>query len=151
MNLLKHSRAKSDSWMRSPRTCFVPTKKFMVNQGYAGKTIDTRLNIVFFLLKKNGIAARIPRDEMPTIKEEVAVPYTDEELKRLFAEMDEEETTRYKFFLGTGCRDKGVTFAAWSDIDFERPTICGARKTLTSHRSLTSHGLSHCLIPWLLY
>ena len=34
-------------------------KKFMVNQGYAGKTIDTRLNIVFFLLKKNGIAARI--------------------------------------------------------------------------------------------
>jgi hypothetical protein len=45
------------------------------------------LNIVFFLLKKNGIAARIPRDEMPTIEEEVAVPYTEEELKRLFAEM----------------------------------------------------------------
>ena len=41
-------------------------KKYMVDQRYAGKTIDTRLNIVFFLLKKNGIAARIPRDEMPT-------------------------------------------------------------------------------------
>lgn len=38
-------------------------KKYMVDQKYAGKTIDTRLNIVFFLLKKNGIAARIPRDE----------------------------------------------------------------------------------------
>jgi integrase len=100
----------------------------MVNQGYAGKTIDNRLNIVFFLLKKNGIAARIPRDEMPTIEEEVAVPYTEEELKRLFAEMDEEETIRYKFFLGTGCRDKEVTFAAWSDIDFDKKTYHIRRK-----------------------
>jgi integrase len=100
----------------------------MVNQGYAGKTIDTRLNIVFSLLKKNGIAARIPRDEMPTIEEEVAVPYTEEELKRLFAEMDEEETIRYKFFLGTGCRDKEVTFAAWSDIDFDKKTYHIRRK-----------------------
>ena len=117
-------------------------KKFMVNQGYAGKTIDTRLNIVFFLLKKNGIAARIPRDEMPTIEEEVAVPYTDEELKRLFAEMDEEETIRYKFFLGTGCRDKEVTFAAWSDIDFDKKTYHIRRKedlhfTPKSHESRT--------------
>jgi site-specific recombinase XerD len=46
-------------------------KKFMIEQGYAGKTMDTRLNVVFFLLKKNGIAARIPRDEMPVIEEEV--------------------------------------------------------------------------------
>ena len=117
-------------------------KKFMVDQGYAGKTIDTRLNIVFFLLKKNGIAARIPRDEMPVVEEEVAVPYTDEELKRLFAAMDEEETVRYKFFLGTGCRDKEVTFAAWSDIDFDKKTYHVRRKedvhfTPKSHESRT--------------
>ena len=55
--------------------------------GYAGKTIDTRLNIVFFLLKKNGVKARIPRDEMPEVEEEPAVPYSDDELKKLFAEM----------------------------------------------------------------
>jgi hypothetical protein len=66
-------------------------KKFMIEQGYAGKTMDTRLNIVFFLLKKNGIAARIPRDEMPVIEEEAAVPYTDEELKQFFAGMNAEE------------------------------------------------------------
>src|SRR5438876_5886057 len=34
-------------------------KKSMEAEGYAGKTIDTRLNILFFLLKKNGITARI--------------------------------------------------------------------------------------------
>jgi integrase/recombinase XerD len=117
-------------------------KKYMVGQNYAGKTIDTRLNIVFFLLKKNGIAARIPRDEMPVVEEEVAVPYTDEELKKLFAEMDDEEAIRYKFFLGTGCRDKEVTFAAWGDIDFEKRTYHIRRKedvnfTPKSHESRT--------------
>jgi hypothetical protein len=40
----------------------------MEAEGYAGKTIDTRLNIVFFLLKKNGITARVPRDEMPVVE-----------------------------------------------------------------------------------
>ena len=117
-------------------------KKFMVGQGYAGKTIDTRLNIVFFLLKKNGIAARVPRDEMPTVEEEVAVPYTEEELKKLFAGMNEEEALRYKFFLGTGCRDKEVTFAAWADIDFDKKTYHIRRKedvhfTPKSHESRT--------------
>jgi integrase len=117
-------------------------KKFMTAQGYAGKTIDTRLNIVFFLMKKNGIAARIPRDEMPIVEEEPAVPYTDEELKKLFTGMNEEESTRYKFFLGTGCRDKEVTFAAWGDIDFDKRTYHIRRKedvhfTPKSHESRT--------------
>ena len=115
-------------------------KNYMVDQGYAGKTIDTRLNIVFFLLKKNGVKTRVPRDEMPTVEDEPAVPYTDEELKRLFAEMDGEEGIRYKFFLGTGCRDKEVTFAAWSDIDFDKKAYHVRRKedlhfTPKSHES----------------
>lgn len=117
-------------------------KKYLVNKGRAGKTIDTRLNIVFFLLKKNGIKARIPRDEMPTVEHEVAVPYTDDELKELFAHMNQEERARYKFFLGTGCRDKEVTFAAWNDIDFDKKTYHVRRKedvhfTPKSHESRT--------------
>ena len=112
----------------------------MVAKSYAGKTIDTRLNIVFFLLKKNAITARIPRDEMPVVEEEVAVPYSEEDLKKLFARMDDEETIRYKFFLGTGCRDKEVTFAAWNDIDFDKKTYHIRRKedvqfTPKSHES----------------
>jgi integrase/recombinase XerD len=117
-------------------------KKSMEAEGYAGKTIDTRLNIVFFLLKKNGITARIPRDEMPVIEEEVAVPYTDTELTKLFAAMDDEERIRYKFFLGSGCRDKEVTLAAWSEIDFDKKTYHVRRKedvhfTPKSHESRT--------------
>jgi integrase/recombinase XerD len=117
-------------------------KKFMVARGYAGKTIDTRLNIVFFLLKKNGIKVRIPRDEMPTVEEEVAVPYKEDELKKLFSQMNDDEKARYKFFLGTGCRDKEVTFAAWNDIDFDKKTYHVRRKedvgfTPKSHESRT--------------
>jgi integrase len=117
-------------------------KKSMEAEGYAGKTIDTRLNIVFFLLKKNGVNARIPRDEMPVVEEEVAVPYTDIELAKLFAAMDDEEQIRYKFFLGSGCRDKEITFAAWSDIDFDKKTYHVRRKedvgfTPKSHESRT--------------
>ncbi len=129
-------------------------KKHMVEKGYAGKTIDTRVNIVFFLLKKNGIKARIPRDEMPIVEEEIPVPYTDDELKKLFAAMVQTEVVngkeyagqgfgelvRYKFFLATGARDKEVTFAAWTDIDFDKKTYHVRRKedvffTPKSHES----------------
>jgi integrase/recombinase XerD len=117
-------------------------KIFMETRKYAGKTIDTRLNIVYFLLRKNGVTARLPRDEMPTVEEETAVPYTDEEIKKMFASMDEESLIRYKFFLGTGCRDKEVTFAAWNDIDFAKREYHIRRKedvgfTPKSHESRT--------------
>lgn len=110
-------------------------KKFLEGEDYAGKTIDTRLNIVFFLLKKNDIKARLPKDEMPVVEEEPAVPYSGEELTKLFVEMRKSgavervnlkeytgsgfgQEARYRFFLGTACRDKEVTFASWADIDW---------------------------------
>jgi integrase/recombinase XerD len=134
-------------------------KKLLENLGYAGKTIDTRLNIVFFLLKKNGVKARVPRDEMPEVEEEAAVPYSDDELKKLFAEMARTGTIetvkgkeytgagfgqeiRYRFFLGTACRDKEVTYASWADLDFSKKKFYVRRKedfgfTPKSHESRT--------------
>ena len=97
-------------------------KKFMEAEGYAGKTIDTRLNIISFLLKKSGVTARLPRDEMPVVQTDEATPYSEEDLKKLFAEMDEDETLLFKFFLHTGARDREVTFASWADINFEKKT-----------------------------
>ena len=35
---------------------------------------------------------------------------------------------RHKFFLGTGCRDQEVTFAAWNDIDFTKSEYNVRRK-----------------------
>jgi integrase/recombinase XerD len=113
-------------------------KRLLEEQGYAGKTVDTRLNIIFFLLKKNGIPARIPKDEMPVIEEEPAVPYSDEELQKLFAAMDAEEFIRYKFFLGSACREQEVSFAAWPDIDWSNATY-HIRKKLDSGFTPKNH------------
>ena len=104
--------------------------KFLRDEGYAGKTMDTRINIVNFLLKKNEIKVRLPKDEMPIVEEEPAVPYTDEELEKLFAAMTPEESIRYKFFLGTACRDREVTFASWQDLNLSpsNPTYTVRKK-----------------------
>lgn len=117
-------------------------KRSMEGNGFAGKTIDTRLNVVSFLLKKNGVTVRLPKDEMPTVEEERAVPYSEEELVKLFAAMNKEEIIRYKFFLGTACRDREMTFAAWNDINFEKKTYTVRSKpdvgfTVKNHESRT--------------
>lgn len=74
---------------------------------------------------------------MPIVEEEPAAPYSDTELRKLWTEIDKHYSTetvngrqysgpgfgaevRYKFFLGSGCRDREVTFAAWTDINFDR-------------------------------
>ena len=117
-------------------------KDSMEKKGFAGKTIHNRLLTILFLLKKNGIKNPLAWDEMPTIEDEPAVAYTEDELKILFAHINPEEAIRYKFFLGTGCRDREVTFAAWQDIDFAKATYHIRRKedvgfTPKSHESRT--------------
>jgi integrase/recombinase XerD len=122
-------------------------KRAMEDQDYSNKTIKDEISIVTFLLKKNGLTARLPKDEIPVIEEEPAAPYSEEELKKLFAAIEKVATgttrkranaeivngsefsglgfgqaARYRFFLGTAARDKEVTYAAWSDIDFDKKT-----------------------------
>lgn len=109
-------------------------------KGYAGKTVDTRVNVVYFMLKKNGVEARIPRDEMPTVETEDAVPYSEDDLKKMFAVMSKEEEIRYRFFLGSAARDREVKFAAWTDINFDKRTFTVRSKpemgfTVKNHES----------------
>ena len=93
----------------------------MASEGYEPRTLHNRLLLVLILLKANGvkIGFSLVRD-LPEYGEEPAIPYEPAELKRLFAVMDAEETIRYKFFLGTACREQEVMYAAWQDIDFTR-------------------------------
>ena len=65
------------------------------------------------------------------MEEEDAVPYINEELNKLFAAMTPEESVRYKFFLGTACRDKEVTFAAWQDINWEKSERITSEERMT--------------------
>src|SRR5262249_7143623 len=77
-------------------------RDFLAADGYEARTLHNRLLLVLMLMKANGIKTgfSLVRD-LPQYEEEPAVPYQPDELKKLFAAMDEEETVRYKFFLGT--------------------------------------------------
>jgi integrase/recombinase XerD len=104
-------------------------RDFLREQGYEARTQHNRVITVISMLNANKIETGFSlQKDLPTFQEEIASAYTDNELKKLFAEMDEEETARYKFFLGTGCRDKEVTYATWADIDFEKKTYHVRRK-----------------------
>jgi integrase/recombinase XerD len=100
-------------------------KARMEEQGYESRTIDTRLTIVYAMLKKNGVTVRLPRDERPVWDEEPAQPYSDTDIENLFnaVKKDPDATAVYKFFLGTGCREAEVTFASWTDLNLDRGTF----------------------------
>jgi len=106
-----------------PRDTIREFRDFLREDGFDVRALRNRVITVLSLLKKNGIKTNFSmKDDLPTFEEEIAKAYTDEQLKKLFKEMDDEEEIRYKFFLGTACRDKEATFAAWPDIDFEKKT-----------------------------
>jgi integrase len=96
-------------------------RDFLAGKGYEARTLHNRMMTVLSLLKANRIKTDFSlRNDLPEFEEEPAVPYEPAELQKLFAEMNSEEVIRYKFFLGTACRDKEVTYASWQDIDFAR-------------------------------
>jgi integrase/recombinase XerD len=103
-------------------------KTELEKQDYSAKTIDTRVNYACQLLKKFGVKARIPSDEMPEIEVEAPEEFSDETVKALLAASTDEERTAFRFFLGSGCREQEVTFAAWSDLDLHKGTYTVRKK-----------------------
>jgi hypothetical protein len=59
-------------------------------------------------------------NDLPTFEEDPPVPFAEEELKKLFSVMTDEDRGRCKFFLGTAGREQEVRYATWTDVDFER-------------------------------
>jgi integrase len=87
--------------------------------GAAPKTIANKVMVVVFMLREAGVDKpfRMTKDLLPTVEEEVAEPYTEEELKKIFAAIDDDrEYTAFMFFLVTACREKEVAFAQWDDL-----------------------------------
>jgi integrase/recombinase XerD len=96
-------------------------RDYLATNGFAAQTQHTRIVTVLSFLKKHGVKTNFKlTDDLPVVDEEPAIPYESEELKKLFAAMTPEESIRYKFFLGTACRDKEVTYVGWNDIDFSK-------------------------------
>lgn len=87
--------------------------------GAAPKTVENKVMVAVFMLREAGIDRpfRMVKDLLPTVEEEVAEPYTENELKKIFdACEDHREYCLFMFFLVTACREKEVAFAQWDDL-----------------------------------
>jgi integrase len=110
-------------------------RDWMQAKSYSAKTQRNRIVTVLSLLKKNAAKTTFSlASDLPNVEEEPAVPFEPETLKKLFAAMNAEEFVRYKFFLGTACRDKEVTYAAWSDVDFAKKVSTFAESLMWDSR-----------------
>jgi integrase/recombinase XerD len=96
-------------------------RDYLSDKGYEPRTLHNRVMTVLSLLKEHRIQTGFSlSNDLPTFEEDPPVPFAEEELKKMFAVMNAEDRVRYRFFLGTACREQEVQYATWSDIDFER-------------------------------
>jgi integrase len=96
-------------------------RDYLAEKHFAPRTIHNRVLTVLSLLKEHKIESGFSlSNDLAEYEEDPPVPFSEEELKTLFAQMDAEEKVRYRFFLGTACREQEVTYASWSDINFEK-------------------------------
>ena len=93
-------------------------------EDYAKKTIETRMGVVFSVLKdyarETGVQHVSKLVSLPEPIQKRAKAYSNEEIAKLFEVMNAEEKLRYLFFLHTGCREQEVTYATWNDVDFRQ-------------------------------
>jgi integrase len=104
---------------KSGRRIFGDFIDALEKDGAAPKTIENKVMVVVFMLREAGINKpfRMVKDLLPTIEEEVPEPYSEDELKRIFAAIeDDREYAAIMFFLVTACREKEVAFARWDDL-----------------------------------
>ena len=90
----------------------------MTKAGLSPKTVKNRVLIVSFLLKHMGSKVKTRWHELPTIEKQPVRAFSQDELRKVFGAMDDEEHAVFSFFLGSGCREQEVSHAEWSDLDF---------------------------------
>lgn len=113
--------------------------------GLRDRTIFNKMQNVIFMLKAAGIPEPSKLVTLPEYEEESAVPYSKEELKKLFAAMDEDDKFLFCFFLDTACRKGEVAHAQWADIvgntyyvrskEYKKADGSAAKWTVKTHES----------------
>jgi integrase len=85
-------------------------------QGQSDRTTANRVGQVVTFLRKHGIQNVSLR---PGYLRKKVLPYSEDDLRRLFEAATEDEKLLFSFFLGTGAREQEAAFATYGDIDFE--------------------------------
>lgn len=86
--------------------------------GICNRTVHNKMEVIFFMLKEAGIVEPSKLVTVPSFEdeEEDVVPYSKEDLRKLFAVMDADEKFLFTFFLDSAARKGEVAHATWRDI-----------------------------------
>lgn len=126
---LTHLLANLPKGVRSVRDLATPTAldtylQRLQTEEYGSKTIETRMGVIFSMLKDNkketGVEFASKLVSLPEPVQSRPKAYANEEIIQLFSAMTAEERVRYLFFLHTGCREQEVMYATWDDVDFKQ-------------------------------
>src|SRR5260370_30820116 len=94
------------------------------SEEYGSKTIETRMGVIFSMLKDNkketGVESPSQLVSLPEPVRSRPKAYPTEEIITLLETMTDEEKVRYLFFLHTGCREQEVMYATWEDVEFKQ-------------------------------
>lgn len=113
-------------------------------RGMSPRTIATRISYIKTLFLHFGLAWPMLKTDKVKYTEKSPEAYNGEELQRLFAVADQEETDLFQFLLCTGVRDQEAMYATWRDVDFTRRTF---KVTEKLHRGFTPKDKEEGLIP----
>ena len=98
--------------------------QILENDEYSRKTIETRMGVIFSMLKhyvrETGVQHPSKLVSLPEPVQKRAKAYSNEDITKLFEVMTADEKFRYLFFLHTGCREQEVMYATWDDVDFRQ-------------------------------
>jgi integrase/recombinase XerD len=105
---------------RADMVAFIAKQK---EQGISNRTICNQVANLDTFFRANGLPKLLANADRPEYTEKLVKAYSREELSRLLAAADPEDRIAFKFFVGTGCREREVQFACWSGVNFADATF----------------------------
>jgi integrase/recombinase XerD len=94
------------------------------------RTVANRIDFlhVFIFFNHKKIAWPLEKTDRIKYTEKIVSSYLSEEIIRLLAAADQEESEILQFFLFTGSRDQEVQCATWRDVDFSAKSFTVSEK-----------------------
>jgi integrase/recombinase XerD len=107
---------------------------FLRSRGLSERTISNHIIRITALLRKHKVVDLLGPEEKPQYDEPEVEAYDADQLKALFAAVDDEERLLFEFFLGTGLREQEVMNCSWQNIDFKNKVVKVRSKPMAGFR-----------------
>jgi len=136
--------AKATTLERLGRSDVLAYTDTLRDRGMSPPTVATGISYIKTRFQYFGLPWPMRKTDKVRYTEKSPEAYGAEELQRLFAVADQEETDLFQFLLCTGVRDQEAMYATWRDVDFTRRTF---KVTEKLHRGFTPKDKEEGLIP----